>query len=85
MPPKTADAADALRSVRREKLIGFSLEGYCSCADPSRAIRVLARLLQRPHATATGGFGGSELLGSSQSRNNARIAAKLAWFARRSA
>jgi len=27
MPPKTADAADALRSVRREKLIGFSLEG----------------------------------------------------------
>src|SRR5437879_8073593 len=27
MPPKTADAADALRSVRREKLIVFSLVG----------------------------------------------------------
>jgi hypothetical protein len=64
MPPKTADAADALRSVRREKLIGFSLEGYCSCADPmSPVIRILARLLQRPKATATKGFGGSGLLG----------------------
>jgi hypothetical protein len=64
MPPKTADAADAFKSVRREKLIGFSLEGYCSCDDPmSPVIRILARLLQRPHATATEGFGGSGLLG----------------------
>jgi hypothetical protein len=85
MPPKTADAADAFRSVRREKLIGLSLEGYCSCDDPmSPVIRILSRLLQRPHATATEGFGGSELLGSSQRRNNARIAAQLAWFARNS-
>jgi hypothetical protein len=28
--PITADAADALSSVRREKLICFSLESYCS-------------------------------------------------------
>jgi hypothetical protein len=63
MPPITADAADAFKSVRREKLIGFSLEGYCSCDDPMRVIRVLARLLQRPQAAATQGFGGSGLLG----------------------
>src|SRR3954463_6787039 len=82
MPPITADAADAFKSVRREKLIGFSLGGYCSCDDPmSPVIRILARLLQRPHPTATEGFGGSGLLGSSQCRNNARIAAQLAWFA----
>src|SRR3954467_1749231 len=87
MPPITAEAADAFKSVRREKLIGFSLEGYyCSCDDPmSPVIRILARLLQRPHATATEGFGGSGLLGLGQCRTNARIAARLAWFARISA
>jgi hypothetical protein len=63
MPPKTADAADAWRSVRREKLIGFSLEGYCSCDDPSRVIRVLARLLQRPHAAATQALADQDCLG----------------------
>ena len=30
----TADAAEAFSSVRREKLIGFSLEACCSCEMP---------------------------------------------------
>jgi hypothetical protein len=80
MPPKTADAADALRSVRREKLIGFSLEDYCSCNDPmSRVISVLARLLQRPHAAATQALADQDCFG----QTNACTAARLAWFARR--
>jgi hypothetical protein len=79
MPPITADAADAFKSVRREKLIGFSLEGYCSCDDPmSPVIRILARLLQRPHATATEGFGGSGLLQDCLGQTNAAMAAGLA-------
>src|SRR5262249_23560977 len=35
IPPETADAAEALSSVRREKLIWFSLEASCCCGTQS--------------------------------------------------
>jgi hypothetical protein len=37
MPPRTAEAADALSSARREKLISISLGIYCSCGDTLRS------------------------------------------------
>jgi hypothetical protein len=50
--------------MRREKLIGFSLEDCCSCNDPmSRVISVLARLLQRPQAAATQALADQDCLG----------------------
>jgi hypothetical protein len=65
MPPNTAEAADALSSVRREKLIWFSLETYCSCETQSYTdlttpghLRSRERgLLQRLQPTATSAFG----------------------------
>jgi len=47
----------------------------------SRVISVLARLLQRPQAAATQALADQDCLG----QTNACTAAKLAWFARRSA
>src|SRR6266478_6901783 len=35
IPPKTAEAADALSSARREKFIWFSLRSCCSCETVS--------------------------------------------------
>jgi hypothetical protein len=43
MPERTADAAEALRSVRREKLIAiFSLERLLvvACRNPIRSLRL---------------------------------------------
>jgi len=46
MPPMTAEAAVALNSARREKLIGFT--PFCCCS-----LGFVERLLQRPAAAAT--------------------------------
>jgi hypothetical protein len=54
MPPKTADAAEALSSARREKLISVPplrvlVLATTQCSESS----AMTRLLQRPQAAAT--------------------------------
>src|ERR1700712_2319015 len=68
MPPKTAEAADAFRSVRREKLICFSRDAFVlemqfyTDQTPSghQRSRSCVGLLQRTQATAISAFGPSD-------------------------